>query len=342
MQNNKNFYEKQIIDLKNENQLLKSLLEEKNKEIENMSKKFEIERNEFIETMKSLREIIIQKENEKNYILFNQNNENNPLNKIGNNVKNKNFPYKNNRENIKKEIDSRNNYKNLKEKHMKDKNVNLTKNIKLNKKFNNEAKTVKNKTPLKIIGNKNQNRNIIKKNKSKKEINNRRKYKNNGCLTNYNEINNDIYNNFNNSNDESKQSSNEQNKEKLEYLYNINKYQQNIDKNNLLNLNSIRSDFLENPEAVETNNNIQNFNQSKNEHLNKINENIFILERNIPELTREYKNLLNKLNSNLYSEQKENIEININILETHINESKKKLFELKNYQQEILKSIYEG
>ena len=79
-----------------------------------------------------------------------------------------------------------------------------------------------------------------------------------------------------------------------------------------------------------------------NNNLNKINENIFILERNIPELTREYKNLLNKLNSNVYSDNKENIEINLNALETQIKESKIRLDELKNYQQEILKNIYES
>ena len=76
-----------------------------------------------------------------------------------------------------------------------------------------------------------------------------------------------------------------------------------------------------------------------NDNLNKINENIFILERNIPELTREYKNLISKLNSNL--DNKENLEINLNALETQIKESKIKLEELKNYQQEILKNIYE-
>ena len=83
-----------------------------------------------------------------------------------------------------------------------------------------------------------------------------------------------------------------------------------------------KSDFLEKKEVVETNNNNLNNDKFKNEQLNKINENIFILERNIPELTREYKNLLNKLNSNLYSEQKENIEINVNALEAYIKESK--------------------
>ena len=77
-----------------------------------------------------------------------------------------------------------------------------------------------------------------------------------------------------------------------------------------------------------------------NNDLNKINENIFILERNIPELKREYKNLLNKLNENLSPNQKENIELYLNTLEGQIKESKLHLEELKNYQQEILKNIY--
>jgi phosphatidylinositol 4-kinase len=61
-----NEYEKEIIGLRKNNQMLNQLVEEKNQEIENIKNKFEIERNEFLDTMKSLREIIIQKENEKN------------------------------------------------------------------------------------------------------------------------------------------------------------------------------------------------------------------------------------------------------------------------------------
>ena len=78
------------------------------------------------------------------------------------------------------------------------------------------------------------------------------------------------------------------------------------------------------------------------DNLKKINEDIFILERNIPELTREYKNLLNNLNSNIDVNNTENKDINLNALETQIKESKLKLEELKYYQQEILKNIYEN
>ena len=84
LENCKKFYEKNISELKDENQVLKNMLEEKNKEMEKMVNKFDIERNEFIETMKSLREIIIQKEKEKNIIL---NNKNTLLNNISRNTR---------------------------------------------------------------------------------------------------------------------------------------------------------------------------------------------------------------------------------------------------------------
>ena len=114
----------------------------------------------------------------------------------------------------------------------------------------------------------------------------------------------------------------------------------NINKNNIPNLNSIRSDYSYQNDNM--NNNIEMMNNKLyNENLNKINQDIFILERNIPELTREYKNLANKINSNLNINDKENSEINLNALETQIKESKTKLDELKFYQQEILKNIYE-
>ena len=74
--NEKNNYEKIIIELKQNNEILKKLLEEKDNEIKSITNKFEIERNEFLETMKSLREIIIQKENEKNILNLNLQNKN--------------------------------------------------------------------------------------------------------------------------------------------------------------------------------------------------------------------------------------------------------------------------
>ena len=344
IENDKNYYGKQISELKNENQLLKNLLEEKNKELENITQKFEIERNELIETMKSLREIIIQKENEKNLILFNQNKKLNVPNKFKENLKNKMIPYSNNKENNKKEINITNNY------NARNKNNNIKTKMKYNSRIINDNKTIKNKTPLKLMRNKIKTGNIPKKNNSKKDINYKRKhaeYQNNKCYTNYNEINNDIYKNneFDNVKDELLPNLNLQNEDNLEYLYNINKYRQNlnnnINKNNIPNLNSIRSEFSENIENIKNNNiNYEEINKKyMNDNLNKINENIFILERNIPELTREYKNLISKLNSNL--DNKENLEINLNALETQIIESKIKLEVLKNYQQEILKNIYE-
>ena len=91
----KNNYETIILELKQNNETLKKLLEEKDKEINNITNKFEIERNEFLETMKSLREIIIQKENEKNILnLKNQNimiKPNLQSNKEENNKKNNNL-----------------------------------------------------------------------------------------------------------------------------------------------------------------------------------------------------------------------------------------------------------
>ena len=351
IKNNKKFYEKEISEIKGENQFLKKLLEDKNKEIEKISKKFEIERNEFIETMKSLREIIIEKENEKNLILINQNSQSNNSNKPDKNKKNKNLDF-NDKENYKRKI---NNNKNIKLNNGTNNNNIIKTKIKNNSKIINadkNKKTFKNKTPLKIMRNKIKSGKELKKNNSKNDLDYRKKNNHfqTKCNTNYNEINNDLYeDNYNIKYNDLEQGNILKTKDNFGYVYNINKYQQNINynninKNDVPNLNSIRSDFSNINDNIELKNNNNKIFDNKyiTDNLKKINEDIFILERNIPELTREYKNLLNNLNSNIDVNNTENKDINLNALETQIKESKLKLEELKYYQQEILKNIYEN
>ncbi len=81
-----------------------------------------------------------------------------------------------------------------------------------------------------------------------------------------------------------------------------------------------------------------NITESHKKELEKINQNIFILERSLPELTRDYKNLVTKLNTNLFPGDNANLRNNMQILEVEIETNKKKLFELKQTRQEILKN----
>ena len=190
---------------------------------------------------------------------------------------------------------------------------------------NKNLKKTKNKTPNKLIKVKSKSKpikpintgNDIKKINIKNNLNNNYTYENNNMNINYN---------FD---------TNNKNQYDTNYNTNYNKYQ-NININSMLNLaelNSLRSDISEN---IYTLNGKQDNNKN---NLKKINEVIFYLERSIPELTRDYKNLLNKINSNLFPNDNEKMVSNLKILEKEIEDNKNQLNELKLKQQEILKSI---
>ena len=345
----KNNYETIILELKQNNETLKKLLEEKDKEINNITNKFEIERNEFLETMKSLREIIIQKENEKNILnLKNQNimiKPNLQSNKEENNKKNNNLSQlniiskkkpnylfnnqnKNNthNNNLKKQKTT-NGFKKSDSINHRTKNKNSNNLSYIND--NKNIKKIKNKTPNKIIKkskskpintiNTTNNGNDIKKINIKNNLNNNYTYENNNMNINYNFDTNNI-NQIDNAN--------------------YNKYQNiNLNLNNIPNLselNSIRSDFSENIYKL-------NYEQENNKNnLKKINEVIFYLERSIPELSRDYQNLLNKINSNLFPNDNEKMINNLKSLGNEIENNKNQLNELKLKQQELLKNILEN
>ena len=86
------------------------------------------------------------------------------------------------------------------------------------------------------------------------------------------------------------------------------------------------------------NNNMTNLEYNKNQ-LEKINENIFILERIIPELKRDYNNLMTKINTNLYQNDNEKMVNNLKSLGIEIEDHKNQLNELKQKQQEIMKKF---
>ena len=354
IKNEKINYEKEIAELKKNNEILTKLLEDKNKEIENITNKFEIERNEFLDTMKSLREIIIQKENEKNILNLQNKNyitkqnilikkeENNK--KVNNNIP-KNFNSK------KKQSSLFNNHNRYLKKQNTTSGFKKNDNIQKSKNSNNlsyikdnkNKRNIKNKTPNKTTKYKSRPKtgNAIKKINIKNNLNNNYTYENNNMNINYNFDSNNINNN-DLSSDIINKANNIYNKNINQYE-NINIYQPNTNanyknRNNLPDLNSIRSDYSDDIQKLNINKQINN----NNNNLKKINENIFLLERTIPELNREYNNLLNKLNSNLYPNDNENMIDNLKNLGKDIEESKNQLNELKQKQQEILKNIFEN
>ena len=128
----------------------------------------------------------------------------------------------------------------------------------------------------------------------------------------------------------------------------------NIDNQNLINqnllgeLNSLRSDFSD--LNIKNNNNQFYYNNQENdinqiniqknkELLNKINESIFNLERIIPELTRDYKNIVTRINSNLFPEENLSLQNNLKLISNEIENNSLQLNELKSQQQELLKYI---
>ena len=112
-------------------------------------------------------------------------------------------------------------------------------------------------------------------------------------------------------------------------------------------LNSLRSDYSDlnsknNINKFYFNNNQENDKiniQNNEELLNKINESIFNLERIIPELTRDYKNIVSRINSNLFPQENITLKNNLQLISNEIENNHTQLNELKTQQQEILKYI---
>ena len=376
----KNNYEKEIFELKKDNEQLKQLLDDKNKEIENITNKYEIERNEFLDTMKSLREIIIQKENEKNILnLKNQKigRPNIPINKEeSNNKKTKNIP-QHNIINKKKQnslvINHSNNLKKQKTLNSLKKNDNNRNKNTNNLSYirdNKNTKKIKYKTPSKIIKNisKSKTGEEVKKINIKNNLNNNYTYENNNMNINYNfdtnntnntnntsNINNDmtseLINNANNIYNNNNINQYDSNKKIYQQNFNFN----NRNKINFPELNSIRSDFSDEIQKLKYNNKINNayINQNNNNinnnyqinnndnNFKKINENIFLLERTIPELVRDYKNILTKINTNLFPNDNEKMINNLKNLEKEIEIRKNQLNELKKTQQQLINNLFD-
>ena len=130
---------------------------------------------------------------------------------------------------------------------------------------------------------------------------------------------------------------------------NINFDNQNLINQNILGeLNSLRSDFSDLNSKNNNNqfyfhnqdNDINQVNIQKNQELlNKINETIFNLERIIPELTRDYKNIVTRINSNLFPEENLSLQNNLKLISNEIENNSIQLNELKSQQQELLKYI---
>ena len=112
-------------------------------------------------------------------------------------------------------------------------------------------------------------------------------------------------------------------------------------------LNSLRSDYSDlnsknNINKFYFNNNQENDKiniQNNEELLNKINESIFNLERIIPELTRDYKNIVSRINSNLFPQENITLKNNLKLISNEIENNNSQLNELKSQQQELLKYI---
>ena len=139
-----------------------------------------------------------------------------------------------------------------------------------------------------------------------------------------------------------------------DYLNDNNNYINNPENLNYINpiilgeLNSLRSDFSD--LNIKNNNNQFYYNNQENdinqiniqknkELLNKINESIFNLERIIPELTRDYKNIVTRINSNLFPEENLSLQNNLKLISNEIENNSLQLNELKSQQQELLKYI---
>ena len=298
-------YLNEINTLKEQLSIINNQYKEKCEESEKIRNQFENERNEMIETMKSLREIIFQKETENNSIM-------DKYDKLIKNQQHKKENFSNsmistNSKKSKENIFINNNKVNNKRTKSSKKNTINKNSINLNQKINNQNlktnKNIRDKTPKKNLS-KNKGKNV---NKMIKNLNN---------------------NNYNNDN------------------YLIKQENQNYSNIILGELNSLRSDYSD----LNSKNNINKFYfnnqendkiniQNKEELLNKINESIFNLERIIPELTRDYKNIVSRINSNLFPQENITLKNNLKLISNEIENNNSQLNELKTQQQEILKYI---
>ena len=326
----------EIEKLKNINNELNEKYNNKCEEFDKIRAQYENERNEMIESLTSLREIIFQKDNENNNVI-------NQYEKIiqEKNKKIENLIKKNNNTttNLKQSMSSSvsSNFNNNNNKVVRQKSL---KKINLNKNINNQS-SLKNSNGHnnnnKKLNTKNNNNN---KNRNKTPIKNNKKPKTSIKKTS----NNDNIN------------LNKENKNELESLMNIKEMDPNQNYlNNIIlgDITSLRSDYSElngninynyfnnNYNIKEDNNNIEQLkiNQQNKNELNLINENIFNLERTIPELSRDYKNILYRLNSNLFPDENENLKKNLEIIGTDIENKNIELNKLKNKQQQLLKIL---
>ena len=326
----------EIEKLKNINNELNEKYNNKCEEFDKIRAQYENERNEMIESLTSLREIIFQKDNENNNVI-------NQYEKIiqEKNKKIENLIKKNNNTttNLKQSMSSSvsSNFNNNNNKVVRQKSL---KKINLNKNINNQS-SLKNSNGHnnnnKKLNTKNNNNN---KNRNKTPIKNNKKPKTSIKKTS----NNDNIN------------LNKENKNELESLMNIKEMDPNQNYlNNIIlgDITSLRSDYSDlngninynylnnNNYNIKEDNNIEQLKiiqQNKNE-LNLINENIFNLERTIPELSRDYKNILYRLNSNLFPDENENLKKNLEIIGTDIENKNIELNKLKNKQQQLLKIL---
>ena len=298
-------YLNEINALKEKISILNNQYKEKCEESEKIRNQYENERNEMIETMKSLREIIFQKETENNSIM-------DKYDKLIKNQQHKKDNFSNsmistNSKKSKENMLINNNKVNNKRTKSSKKNTINKNSINLNQKVNNQNiktnKSIRDKTPKKNLS-KNKSKNVTKI------------------------IKNSNNNNYNNDN------------------YLIKQENQNYSNIILGELNSLRSDFSD----LNSKNNINKFyfnnqendksNIQKNEELlNKINESIFNLERIIPELTRDYKNIVSRINSNLFPQENITLKNNLKLISNEIENNNSQLNELKSQQQELLKYI---
>ena len=329
----------EIEKLKNINNELNEKYNNKCEEFDKIRAQYENERNEMIESLTSLREIIFQKDNENNNVI-------NQYEKIiqEKNKKIENLIKKNNNTttNLKQSMSSSvsSNFNNNNNKVVRQKSL---KKINLNKNINNQSSLKNsnghNNNNNKKLNTKNNNNN---KNRNKTPIKNNKKPKTSIKKTS----NNDNIN------------LNKENKNELESLMNIKEMDPNQNYlNNIIlgDITSLRSDYSElngninynyfnnnnNYNIKEDNNNIEQLkiNQQNKNELNLINENIFNLERTIPELSRDYKNILYRLNSNLFPDENENLKKNLEIIGTDIENKNIELNKLKNKQQQLLKIL---
>lgn len=295
-------------------------------EFDKFKKQFEEERSEMIDTMKSLREIIFQKENEKNTfakqydIMIQELNDKIEQLTYSNNGNSSQMNHSNTFTSTKK---SKTSYNNTPTVNIKPRNKTKEKQqipTKLNSNNNQSSsssvpmnankKPKRQKTPKRKNSKQHQKTSIPIKSMINSNKLNQLKYQNQ--MLNDNEMNINI--NMNNQNALFKPGE----------------------------LNSIRSDYEYNNEAYRNN---WNSWQSKRderindyeEQLNQINESIFALERNLPEITRNYKNILSRLNSNLFPEETVTLKNNLNVLGATIEEHNNQLMQLKSQQQDILK-----